>query len=96
MTEYGLRLAKKVSEKAKKVAPYKSISHKRIENIIRCSNSVWDHCAADEAVHSTKMLPVSFYSLLDDLGVKVPDNVVVLPDIEDVWLAFLCTCASEL
>ena len=82
-TEFGLRLAKRVLEQVKKVTPNTILQQDQVEQIIKSGDEVWEQCEKDDEADSEDLLTVSFYSLLDDIGIKLPDNAVVVPDVED-------------
>lgn len=82
-TEFGLRLAKRVLEQVKKVSPNTILQQEQVEDIIKSGDVVWEQCEKDDEADSEELLTVSFYSLLDDIGIKLPDNAVVVPDVED-------------
>jgi hypothetical protein len=77
-TEFGLRLAKRVLEQVKKVSPNLILIQEQVEEIIKSGDAVWKHCEKDNEADSEKLMEVSFYSLLDDLVFKLPDEAVVV------------------
>lgn len=81
-SEYGLRLAKRVLEQVKKVDPEKMITQKQVEKIIECGDSIWDEVCVDPEVDAGEMLSVAFYSMLDEIGVTLPNNVELVEDAE--------------
>ncbi len=81
-SEYGLRLAKRVLEQVKKVDPTKMISQQQVETIIASEDSIWDEAIADSEADVTEMLSVSFYSMLDEIGVTLANNAELVPDAE--------------
>ncbi len=84
-TEFGLRLAKRVLEQVKKVSANKILEQEQAEQIIKSSDTFWEQCAEDETADSEELVTVAFYSCLDDLGINLPDEAVVVPDVEDTW-----------
>ncbi len=61
------------------------ILEQELEEIIKSSDAVWEQCEEDEEADSDKLLEVSFYSLLDDLGIKLPDEAVAVSDVVGAW-----------
>ncbi len=84
-TEFGLRLTKRVLEQVKKVSPNLILEQEQVEEIIKSGDAVWEQCKKDEEDDSEELLEVSFYCLMDDLGIKLPDEAVVVPDVVDAW-----------
>ncbi len=88
-SEYGLRLVKRVLEQVKKIDPTKMISQQQVETIIASGDSIWDEAIADPEADVIEMLLVAFYSMLDDIGVTLPNNAELVPDTymfpEDDW-----------
>ena len=84
-TEFGLRLAKRVLEQVKKVCPHKILEQEQVEQIIKSGDAVWEQYAEVDTADSENLLTVAFYSLLDDLGINLPDEAVVVPDVDDTW-----------
>jgi hypothetical protein len=73
-SEYRLRLAKRVLEQVKTVDPTKMISQQQVEAIIASGDSIWEEAIADPDADAGEMLSVAFYSMLDDIGVTLPNN----------------------
>jgi hypothetical protein len=61
------------------------LEQEQVEQIIKSGDTVWEQWAGDETAVSEELLTVSFYSLLDDLGIELPDEAVVVPDVEVTW-----------
>ena len=81
-TEYGLRLAKRVLEQVKKINPKKLITQEQVEAIINCGDSLWDEAIVDPEADVNEMLSVAFYSMLEEIGVSIPNNAEVVPDVD--------------
>jgi hypothetical protein len=81
-SEYGLRLAKRVLEQVKLVDPTKMMSQQQVEAIIASGNSIWDETTADPDADVGGMLSVTFYSMLDEIGVTLPNNAELVPDAD--------------
>jgi hypothetical protein len=71
-----------VLEQMKKIDPRKIITEQQVENIIACGVSIWDEAIADPEADVSDMLSVSFYSVLDENGLKLPNNAELVPDAE--------------
>ncbi len=88
-TEYRLRLAKRVLEQVKNIDPNKLISQEQVQAIIKCGDSLWDDALVDPEADVNDMLSVAFYSMLEELGVSIPNNGELVPDVdflpEDNW-----------
>ncbi len=60
-----------------------------MEAIIKCGDSLWDEAIVDPEADVNEMLSMAFYSMLEEIGVSIPNNAEVVPDVdclpEDKW-----------
>jgi hypothetical protein len=84
-TEFGLWLARILLIQIKYLNPDRVLLNQMVEHFIRTGDEVWNNCMNELEQEAIEMLDAAFYSLLDDTGLEVPHDNVVIPDVYDVF-----------